>query len=226
MQVKYALDNNSACHLDRWVSFAIASKTKELTLFLSDHRIKSFIMYHEGSYLFTRPKDLYNFPCHLFDASNSSYLRGLQLASVYLKLPADFSGIRNLRRLSLVDVDVADEDLESFLSHCSKLLEFLEIAYCGTLTAIRATRLLNKLKHLRVGVCDLLEKVEMNCCCLETLEYIGPMVSLAFTETSSLKDVCIKFMDIDAGLDYINKGFPSTLTNVEILYLHCIDREV
>ncbi|KAK1606571.1 hypothetical protein QYE76_030244 [Lolium multiflorum] len=41
MQVKYALDNKSADHLDRWVSFAIASKTKELTLFLSDHRIKS-----------------------------------------------------------------------------------------------------------------------------------------------------------------------------------------
>uniref|UniRef100_A0ACD5Y2C3 Uncharacterized protein n=1 Tax=Avena sativa TaxID=4498 RepID=A0ACD5Y2C3_AVESA len=225
MQVKYALDNKSADHLDRWVSFAIASKTKELTLFLSDRRIKSFIMYNEGSSLFTRPKDLYSFPCHFFDARNSSYLRCLQLASVYLKPPADFSGIRNLTRLSLVDVDVEDGDLEGFLSHCSKALEFLEIAYCGTLTAIRATRLLNKLKHLRVGVCDLLEKVEMNCCCLTTLEYMGPMVSLAFGETSSLKDVCVKFMDVDAALDYINMGFPSTLSNVEMLYMHCIDRQ-
>uniref|UniRef100_A0ACD6AJ41 Uncharacterized protein n=1 Tax=Avena sativa TaxID=4498 RepID=A0ACD6AJ41_AVESA len=91
------------------------------------------------------------------------------------------------------------------------------------LTAIRATHLLNKLKHLRVGVCDLLEKVEMNCCCLTTLEYIGPMVSLAFAGTSSLTNVCIKFMAIDAALDYISKGFPSTLPNVEMLYLHCID---
>lgn len=181
-------------------------------------------MYREGSYIFPRLKEIYNFPCQFFDSSNSSYLRDLQLASVNLRPLARFNGFPNLRRLSLVDVDIADEDLENFLSHC-KLLEFLEIAYCGMLTAIRATHLLNKLKHLRVGVCDLLEKVEMNCCCLTTLEYIGQMVSLAFAETSSLTNVCIKFMAIDAALDYINKGFPSTLPNVEILYLPCIDSE-
>lgn len=120
-------------------NFAVASKTKELIPELSGGLSRHC---PEG-------EEPYNLPSQLFSTSNSSYLRCLELTSVSLKLPADFNGLVNLKRLNLVDVSITDEDVQNLLSKC-KLLECLEIAYCRMHTTIRTPYPLNQLKHLQV----------------------------------------------------------------------------
>ncbi|XP_039831061.1 putative F-box/FBD/LRR-repeat protein At5g62970 isoform X1 [Panicum virgatum] len=100
MEVKFRLHNKHAYYIDRWVNFAIASKTKELNIHL----------FGWGKLLLPRDisygrvtEEPYNLPSQLFDAGNGSYLQHLELTSVSLQLPADFNGFRNLKHLTLVD---------------------------------------------------------------------------------------------------------------------------
>lgn len=165
-----------------------------------------------------------SFPCHMFGASEGSYLWCLQLSSVSLKLPADFNCFPNLKKLIMVDVDITNEHVEYLLSKCN-LLEFIEIACCRMLTSLLARRPLNRLKHLKVQGCILVQQIEINCC-LTTLKYSGPMVPLQFATTSSLRNVCINLTSDTNALDYITTGFPSTLQNLLTFNLWCNEHEV
>lgn len=189
MEVMCALHNKHADRLDRWVKFAGVSRTKELILHLSNASKTSLSRNMPYELPAGRPEP-YSFPCHLFGASSDgSYLQRLQLTSVSLKLPDNFNGFPKRKKLSMVDVNITDELAEYLLSKCN-LLEFLEIACCRMLTTLRATRSLNRLKHLKVHDCIFVQQIEMKCG-LATLEYSGPVVPLQFPTTSSLRNVCI-----------------------------------
>ncbi|CAN6252776.1 unnamed protein product [Urochloa humidicola] len=60
----------------------------------------------------------------------------------------------------------------------------------------------------------------MNCG-LTILEYSGLMVPLQFATTSTLRNVRIDLTSDTTALDYIIKGFPSTLQHLEALDLRC-----
>jgi len=219
MEVKFRLHNKRAYYIDRWVNFAIASKTKELNIHL----------FGWGKLLLPRDisygrvtEEPYNLPSQLFDAGNGSYLQHLELTSVSLQLPADFNGFRNLKHLTLVDVSITDEDAQRMLSKCI-LLEFVEIASCRMITSIQASYPLGQLKHLVVDNCPLLQEIELNCS-LATLQYTGTVVPLVFASTSRLTNICMKFFSFRAALDYIVTGFPSTLPRLETLTLICAER--
>uniref|UniRef100_I1Q883 F-box domain-containing protein n=1 Tax=Oryza glaberrima TaxID=4538 RepID=I1Q883_ORYGL len=155
MEIKFLL-RNARRDIDRWVKFAVASKTKELILDLSD--LTRFFMLP---------------------------VMCLQLTSMYLKPAADFTGFLNLKRLNLIGVNITDEGVQNLL--CSpNVLEFLEISFCRMLIKIHAPHFLNRLKHLQVDCCPVLEKIEMNCD-LATLDFTGSsMTPLIFATTSSL----------------------------------------
>ncbi|CAN6281448.1 unnamed protein product [Urochloa humidicola] len=222
MEVKHMLDNKHANHVDGWINFAIASKTKELILNLNGgFRLSLSRNISHGIY--KDKGELYNMPPQLFSADNGGYLQRLELTSVSLHLPADFKGFLNLKKLTLVDVGITDEDVQCMLSRCN-LLEFFEIAYCRMVTSIRMPKPLNQLKHLLVDKCPLLQVIELNCS-PTILAYTGTMVPLIFTSNCRLKNILIKFMTCHAALDYIVTGFPSTLPSLETLTLHCAQRE-
>ncbi|KAL6629698.1 hypothetical protein ACP70R_029463 [Stipagrostis hirtigluma subsp. patula] len=221
MEVSRALHSKHADHIDRWVKFAIVSKTKELILHLSD-RNRLSLSNNMASELVRA--EAYNFPCDLFCDSNGSHIRGLQLTNVSLNLPPNFNGFRNLQRLSMVHVNITEEHVEYLLSKCN-LLEFLEIACCRKLAGIRTLHPMNQLKYLQVENCTFLKRIEMNCG-LTTLKYSGPMVPLEFATTARLRHVSInKVLTFDTALDYITTGFPSTLPRLETFYLRCVERE-
>ncbi|GJN19040.1 hypothetical protein PR202_gb06271 [Eleusine coracana subsp. coracana] len=74
MEVSFSLlHNEHKEHLDKWVKFAIASKTKQLVF--------DFVIQHLA-------KEPYGFPFQLFDATTGSHLQSLKLGSVCLKQPA------------------------------------------------------------------------------------------------------------------------------------------
>uniref|UniRef100_A0A0E0AG06 At1g61320/AtMIF1 LRR domain-containing protein n=1 Tax=Oryza glumipatula TaxID=40148 RepID=A0A0E0AG06_9ORYZ len=111
MAILYELENEDADHIDRWLNFVIASKTKQLILDLDPYYPK------------VAP---YNFPFKLFNATNSLQLQALKLTSVSLKLPANFMGFRNLQKLKLDCTDISDDDMQTLVSNCNAL-NFLDM---------------------------------------------------------------------------------------------------
>uniref|UniRef100_A0A0E0Q4B9 F-box domain-containing protein n=1 Tax=Oryza rufipogon TaxID=4529 RepID=A0A0E0Q4B9_ORYRU len=184
MEIKFLL-RNARRDIDRWVKFAVASKTKELILDLSD-LTRFFMLPVMVFHPYLDREGFYEFPCQLLDANNGgSHLQCLQLTSMYLKPAADFTGFLNLKRLNLIGVNITDEGVQNLLCN-PNVLEFLEISFCRMLTKIHAPHFLNRLKHLQVDCCPVLEKIEMNCD-LATLDFTGSsMTPLIFATTSSL----------------------------------------
>uniref|UniRef100_A0A0E0DK44 Uncharacterized protein n=1 Tax=Oryza meridionalis TaxID=40149 RepID=A0A0E0DK44_9ORYZ len=165
----------------------------------------------------------YNLPSQLFSPNYCSYLRCLELTTVSLQLPADFKGFQNLKSLSLVDMNITNEDVQCMLSKCN-LLEFLEISYCRTITSIRMLYPLDRLKHLVVNICPILDEIELNCS-PTTLKYTGDMVPLKFASTSRLTNISFLLFTGQSALSYIVTGFPSTLSRLETLTLLCKELE-
>ncbi|KAF8660682.1 hypothetical protein HU200_057508 [Digitaria exilis] len=153
---------------------------------------------------YTETGEPYSIPPQLFSADNGPYLQRLELTSVSLHLPADFKGFLNLKKVTLVDVSINDEDVQCMLGRCN-LLEFFEIAYCRMVTSLRMPKPLNLLKHLLVDKCPLLQVIELNC---------SPIIL-------ELKNIIVKFITCQSALDYMVTGFPSTLPDLETFTLHC-----
>ena len=224
MEIKFGLHSKHADHIDRWVNFAIASKTKEFVINLSG-RAKSLFFTELACRKQIVREEPYNLPSQLFSRNNGSYLRRLELQTVSLQLPSDFKGFLNLKSLALVDVSITDEDVQCMLSKCN-LLEFLEIAYCKIVTRIRMLQPLDHLKHLVVDICPKLQKIELNCS-PTTLKYTGATVPLIFASTSRLTNISVVLLTYyQSALSYIVTGLPSTSTELKTLTLLCYEHEV
>uniref|UniRef100_A0A0A9F0D8 F-box domain-containing protein n=1 Tax=Arundo donax TaxID=35708 RepID=A0A0A9F0D8_ARUDO len=203
MEVQFSpLHNEHAEHIDRWVQFAIASKTKQLIL--------DFELQYPT-------KEPYSFPFQLFDATSGSHLQSMKLGSVSLKQPGNIKVFLNLKKLELVDVNINDEELKFMLFNCN-VLEFIGISRCKMLTTLHTPRPVNHLKHLQVSHCPLLQGIELNFG-LITLEYEGALMQLA--PPSTLRNVSIKSSDIGSALTYMFTEWPSTLPRLETLTLRC-----
>ncbi|RLN24004.1 hypothetical protein C2845_PM07G14090 [Panicum miliaceum] len=201
-----SLHNEHAEHIDGWLKFAIASKTNQLIL--------DFTFVHP-------PKEPYSFPFQLFDATTGSQLHSMKLGSVSLKQPSNIKVLLNLKKLELVDVNITSEEIETMLFNCNAL-EFLGISRCLMLTSLRTRHPLNHLNHLHVSHCPLLQEVELSSG-LITLEYEGPLMPLA--SHSTLRNVCIKSLDVCSALAYIFTDFPSNLPRLEMLTIRCQEIE-
>lgn len=217
MEIKFGLHKKHAEHIDRWIDFAIAAKTRKLTVDLFGG--PKFLLSRKLLHAHLPREESYNIPSRLFYCDIGSYLQCLELTSVALQLPADFKGFLNLKNLTLADVSVTDEDVHRMLSRCN-LLEFFDISYCTMVTRIRICHPLSQFKHFLVSSCPLLQVIELNCSPM-TLEYTGYMVPIKFASTSRLTSVRIKLLSHIAPLYYIVTGFPATLPSLETLTLQC-----
>ncbi|KAL6888481.1 hypothetical protein ACP4OV_009507 [Aristida adscensionis] len=190
-------------HIDRWVRFAIASKTSQLVLDLQVQR---------------STKEPYNFSFQLFDAISASHLQSLKLCSLSLNQPANIKVLVNLKKLELVDVNITDDELNKLVLSSCNVLEFIGISRCKLVTSLHAPHHLNHLKHLRVSHCPLLQRIQLNFS-PTTLEYEGSLIPLAPHRT--MRNLTIRSMDIFSALGYIFTKLPSTLPDLEMLTLGC-----
>ncbi|RLN07608.1 hypothetical protein C2845_PM11G14770 [Panicum miliaceum] len=194
------LHHEHAEHIDRWVKFAIASKTKQLIL---DFHVQR------------RGKEPYTFPFQLFDATNASHLQSMKLGSMSLKQHASIKFFLNLKKLELEDVNITDEELKVMLCSCN-VLEFIGISRCKVLTCLHTSHPMNRIKHLQVSHCPLLRQIELHFG-LITFEYEGPLMPLA--PPSTLRNISMKSSDICSALEYMFTELPSTLRCLESLSL-------
>ncbi|MBC2899355.1 hypothetical protein CFC21_112204 [Triticum aestivum] len=207
IQFQAPCDDEHGDRIEGWVRFATASKTKQLILdFSATHHIE---------------QHPYKIDLRLLDDSKSSHLQSIKLCSVSLKVPADFKGFRNLKWIFLADTNITDGDLHHLVSNCSGILEFLGIAGCGMLRRLHISHLSNKLKHLQVYDCRLLQAMELNFG-LVKLEYRGPSVLLSPPGSLLLADICIKLEGICTNsLEYMFTKLGHNVPRLEILTLRC-----
>ncbi|BAF20845.1 F-box/FBD/LRR-repeat protein At1g13570 [Oryza sativa Japonica Group] len=202
------LDNEHADHINRWLSFVSATKTKDLTFDFKSRYPR------EGPY---------DFPFKFFGAMDSSYLLSMRLSAVSLNPPVDFKAFLNLKRLKLEHTNITDENMQILISNCNAL-EFLGIVDCGKLTRLSTSHLWNQLKHLHVESCHLLKEIELNLG-LTKLGYKGTLIPLSPPGPLLLTNVCMKLQHARSSLGYIFTNLPSTLLHLETLSLQCSELE-
>lgn len=220
MNIRFDLDDRHAADVDRWVNLAIASKTKVLTLELW---LDSPAIVYRLRVSDPERMEPYNFPFQLFDECNGSHLRSLHLSTVSLKLPTNFKGFLNLKKLYLSGVSITDEDLGHFVSKCS-VLEFLGVLFCTMLETLTIPHSANQLKHLQIRCCPLLHKVRLNYS-LKMLVYKGPVTYFVSDRTSSLTDACINLLDVRTSLKHLFAELSGSTSCPKSVATKCRDLE-
>jgi hypothetical protein len=204
ISVHFDLNGSHTADVNRWIAFVIGSKAKALSLRL---------LYHAPVYVLERELDdsieLYSFPFRLFDASNGAHLQYLLFTPISVRVPADFEGFINLKKLYLCDLGIADEDLQHLLSKCS-LLQFLSVTYCRTIIGLRVSHPASHLERLEVASCSSLREIELNND-LTILEYRGRPISFISSGNPCLTNICIKLSEADSSIKHLFTDIPGTL---------------
>ncbi|CAO2140757.1 unnamed protein product [Urochloa humidicola] len=198
------VDSILARHIDTWVAFAAASRTKSLTLDLKPERFSEY-------------KDLYEFPFQLLDQGSISRLQHMQLSFVFLNPPSWFKGFPNLRKLHLQTLHVSRKDLENMLSHCHTL-EWLNIDRCNLDDALMVDTPLSHLLYLKVDCCKL-TKIKFNAVNLAIFEYDGSFIPIDLAHSLKLKSANIEF-DEDKVFPHMLASLLSGLPGLQNLTFH------
>uniref|UniRef100_A0A0D9XHC8 F-box domain-containing protein n=1 Tax=Leersia perrieri TaxID=77586 RepID=A0A0D9XHC8_9ORYZ len=178
LSIKCDFDTILIDHLDSWVSFAVMSWTKFLSLDLTRPYLEVFC-------------DKYIFPFKLLDSGIITRLQKLQLGRVSIGLPTQFGGFPNLRRLDLKFVDVNVTDLQDMLSKCCKL-EWLNIMRCHLSDGLKVNSPLPCQIYLSVEYSQITE-ITFNAVKLKTFKYKGKPVPINLIQSSELEIVDIFF---------------------------------
>ena len=191
-------------HLNNWLQIAVTPWIEELilTLSLSSYNVD------------------YNFPCSLLSDGRGSSLRHLYLGSCFFHPTVNLE-LRNLTRLHLVTVHITGDEFGCLLLN-SYALERLELKYCYGIICLKIPCLLQRLSHLEVFECWMLQAIENkapNLCCFD----LGArQVRLLLGESLQMKTLSL---DYPSAVYYARAELPSNVPNLEILTI-CSDHEV
>uniref|UniRef100_A0A0E0DYH4 F-box domain-containing protein n=1 Tax=Oryza meridionalis TaxID=40149 RepID=A0A0E0DYH4_9ORYZ len=199
LEIKIDFNSRLVNHLNHWVSFAVSSKTKSLAFYLpQDYTSNVF----------------YIFPFELLDVKTLSRLQHIQLGFVSLiKLPFQFSGFPNLKKLDLLLLRTTREDLEDMIANCPNL-EWLSLNRCHIYDELKFDRPFTRLIYLQVIHCQI-KKIEIDAVNLKALVYKGFELRVDFSEAKGLETVDIEFFGI--ALQYLLTAIPSALPSVQNL---------
>ncbi|KAL5199296.1 hypothetical protein ABZP36_020499 [Zizania latifolia] len=173
-EVGFEFNGELVTHLDNWARFVAASQTKNLVLVLVPANTSV-------------PR--YSLPVELLDSGTgfSVRLQHIHLGFVSIKLPVQFSGFPNLRKLDLDLVHVTAKDLQDLLSTCSNL-ESLRIMGWLLHAELRVPNPLCNLRYLCVQYCNN-TKIEFHAQRLKTFVLNGEPVPINLAESLELENV-------------------------------------
>jgi hypothetical protein len=129
------------CYLSNWLHIAVTAGIEELILWPP---------YSEVAY---------NFPCSLLPSGNENSIKYLQLADCAFRPTSGLDCWRRLTKLSLINVLITGDELESLLSN-SFILEWLVLLRCNEIVCVKIPCQLQRLSFLRVGQCKQLQEIE------------------------------------------------------------------
>lgn len=198
--IKFDFDSVLVDHLNNWVRFSVASRTKFLALDLVP------------TYLGGR-NDRYIFPFELLDKGSISRLQKIQVSFVSLQPSTQFNGFPNLRKLDLNLVHINGKDLQEILSNCCKL-EWLRIVRCHPYDELKANSPLPCLVYLNVAYCTV-TNIAFHAEKLATFEYKGIPVPIDLSKSLKLEIADIHFSGDT--LEHAIGALASGLINVQNL---------
>ncbi|XP_044971058.1 F-box/LRR-repeat protein At3g03360-like [Hordeum vulgare subsp. vulgare] len=205
--VEYGLRRKHQYHIDRWVSFFIASRAKHIAFdFTSDINCS-------GSRF---DKYMYVFPLRKLSGPNASFVKYLDLRYVWLKLPPSFGGITNLKKLTLNMVSINGVDLQRLLRSCA-LLESINIEWCSSFSSLHIRQELCRLQCMRVRHCKL-EIMELHALSLKKIEFDDSLTQIVLGECSKLSDAT--FVSNRRASDFDDYGFDFTFTELPTALPH------
>uniref|UniRef100_A0ACD5XSL7 Uncharacterized protein n=1 Tax=Avena sativa TaxID=4498 RepID=A0ACD5XSL7_AVESA len=202
LEVKIEFSNMLVNHLNNWVRFATAHRTKNLTFDLA--------MVEFGG-----RNDHYIFPIELLDIDTLSRLQHIQLSFVSLELPSQFSGWPNLKKLDLHLLRISRKDLQDMLSSCPSL-EWLSLVRCHLNDELKFDRPFTRLIYLQVAHCQI-TKIQIHAVNLKTFIYRGMHLPLDLSHVKELETVDICFFGIT--FEYAVTVLPSELPSVQNLHM-------
>uniref|UniRef100_A0A0A9CPW2 F-box domain-containing protein n=1 Tax=Arundo donax TaxID=35708 RepID=A0A0A9CPW2_ARUDO len=203
--VKFGLRKRHTHHINRWVNFSAASRTKHVVLDLCPGV--------KGS---TDTDDRYSFPLDVFNASGGSCVKYLRLGFVSLTLPSDFCGFKNLKKLSLHKVIITGE-LQCLLPECS-VIEWLSITCCK-LVGLSISQQLSRLLFLRVQYCKL-QKLNIQAPNLTTFEFADHMIPIVLGESLNISEATIELFSFVDCFDYVFSELVNALSHVQSLSIN------
>uniref|UniRef100_A0A0D9VUE0 SWIM-type domain-containing protein n=1 Tax=Leersia perrieri TaxID=77586 RepID=A0A0D9VUE0_9ORYZ len=142
--------------------------------------------------------------------------RHIQLSFVSLRLPSQFRGFPNLRKLDIHYIDTSAKDLHYMLSNCCNL-EWLRIARCHLDDELKVDCPLPHLLHLEVLHCRI-TKIKFCAMKLSSFVYKGQWLPIELSHSSELKNVYVCFMQ--AIFQHAVSGLLNICPNVQNMRLH------
>ncbi|SPT21118.1 unnamed protein product [Triticum aestivum] len=200
--VKYGLGTYHRHHIDRWINFSTESMAKHIGLDLI-----GLSVYEDDKYVV---------PLCKLSGPNGSCVKSLHMANVWLKLPPSFSGITNLKKLSLHMVSIDADDLQCLLLSCA-LLESLRLEDCP-LSSFSICQELCLLQHLSVRECPV-GTIQLRAPNLTTFQFDDCPAQIVLIESSKLLEATFVFKNIrynwcEDALDYVLAELPAALPYV------------
>lgn len=200
-KVSFGLHKGHKDHLDRWIRFAVDSKSKHIVINLTPH-----------------PEcldDAYVFPLHLFQEYNSCFVESLRLVLVILRSPTGFCGLKNLKRIVLHRV-LLWRDLNCVLSACA-LLEHIRLTDCF-LSGFTLCQQLVHLQHFTIENCYM-KSMELHASNLSSFKFQQREMPVILDELLLLKEANIEVTSGKDSLDYSFNTLLNAMPNLERLNL-------
>lgn len=203
--VKFGLRQRHKHHINRWVNFCAASRTK--------HVVFDLCPGPKGS---TDTDDRYSFPLDMFNASGCSYVKHLRLGFVSLTLPSNFCEFKHLKKLCLHKVSIIGE-LQCLLPECS-VLEWLSITLCR-LVGLSISQQLSRLLFLRVKHCRL-QELHVHAPKLTTFEFADHIIPIVLDESLNISEATIELFSLSDCFDYVFSNLINAFSQVQSLSIN------
>lgn len=203
--VKFGLRERHRHHINRWVKFSAASRTK--------HVVFDFCPGPKGS---TDTDDWYSFPLDMFNGSGGSYVKHLRLGFVSLTLPSDFSGFKHLKKLYLHKVIITGE-LQCLLPECP-VLEWLSIIFCK-LSGLSISQQLSRLRFLCVKFCKL-QELNIHAPNLTAFEFANEMIPIVLGESLNISEATIVLLSCSDCFGYVFSRLFNAFSHVQSISIN------
>ncbi|EEE70013.1 hypothetical protein OsJ_29941 [Oryza sativa Japonica Group] len=194
---------STSYYLDSWLQIAVTPLIEELTL---------GILSYNTNYFDSKYDDEYNFPCSLLSDGRGSSMRHLYLSRCSFH-PTINLELRNLTRLHLAFVHITGNELGCVLSN-SYALERLELNYCYGIICVKIPCLLQRLSHLEVFECRMLQVIENSAPNLGSFHFGINHVQLLLGESLQMKSLSMCY---PGAVYYACAELPSNVPNLETL---------
>jgi hypothetical protein len=208
--IRFSLKKNAVNHLDKWIRFATASKSKIIEINLWP-KLES-----------RRPGiKVYNFPLEDLGARGVPFIQSLFLKDVSIKPHFGIRGLTNLKRLLLHDVEISGH-LPGLLKRCFSLEE-LDLIACTGVVQLCVPYQHDKLRYLRISHTRVY-KNDFHVIGLTHFEYDGGMAYIVLHGCLKLEKVVLSskscsFVKDNNALVHAFTAIPS-ISAVKVLHLY------